>query len=47
MTTQFRRISIAVPLYNEEQGIAELLRRVRAVLAQLPGGPHELVLVDD
>ena len=47
MTIQFRRISIAVPLYNEEQGIAELLRRVRAVLAQLPGGPHELVLVDD
>ena len=41
------RVSIAVPLYNEEQGIPELLRRVRAVLEQLPGGPHELVLVDD
>jgi dolichol-phosphate mannosyltransferase len=47
MTTQSPRVSVAVPLYNEEQGIAELLRRVRAVLDQLPGGPHELVLVDD
>ena len=47
MTIQFPRVSIAIPLYNEEQGVAELLRRVRAVLEQLPGGPHELVLVDD
>ena len=47
MTVHMPRISVAVPLYNEEQGVAELLRRVRAVLEQVPGGPHELVLVDD
>lgn len=47
MTLTPPRISVAVPLYNEEAGIPELLRRVRAVLDALPGGPHEMVLVDD
>jgi polyisoprenyl-phosphate glycosyltransferase len=47
MTNQHPRVSIAIPLYNEEEVISELLQRVRAVLEQLPGGPHELVLVDD
>ncbi len=47
MSTQSPRVSIAIPLYNEEQGVSELLRRIRAVVEQLPGGPHELVLVDD
>jgi glycosyltransferase involved in cell wall biosynthesis len=41
------RVSVAIPLYNEEQVLSELLRRVRAVLGEIPGGPHELVLVDD
>ena len=41
------RLSIAIPLYNEEEVLPELLRRVTAVLDELPGGPHELVLVDD
>jgi len=41
------RVSVAVPLYNEEQNIPELLSRVGAVLDALPGGPHEVVLVDD
>jgi glycosyltransferase involved in cell wall biosynthesis len=41
------RVSVAIPLYNEEPGVAELLRRVGAVLDALPGGPHELVLVND
>jgi glycosyltransferase involved in cell wall biosynthesis len=41
------RISIGIPLYNEERLIPELLRRVREVLDKVPGGPHELVLVDD
>jgi glycosyltransferase involved in cell wall biosynthesis len=41
------RVSVAIPLYNEEQGVAELLRRVRAVLDALPAGPHEIVLVND
>ncbi|MFP6648611.1 MAG: glycosyltransferase family 2 protein, partial [Pirellulaceae bacterium] len=41
------RISIAIPLYNEEQVVAELLERTTAVLDELPGGPHEIVCVDD
>ncbi|MGD8322359.1 MAG: glycosyltransferase family 2 protein [Gemmatimonadota bacterium] len=41
------RVSVAVPLFNEEETIPELLRRVGAVLDGLPGGPHEMVLVDD
>ena len=41
------RISVAIPLHNEETGLPELLRRVGAVLDALPGGPHEMVLVDD
>jgi glycosyltransferase involved in cell wall biosynthesis len=41
------RLSVAVPLYNEESVLPEFLRRTRAVLECLAGGPHELVLVDD
>lgn len=41
------RVSVAVPLYNEESNVEELVRRVTLVLDALPGGPHELVLVDD
>lgn len=41
------RVSVAVPLYNEEGNVAELLRRIGAVLDALPGGPHEMVFVDD
>lgn len=36
-----------MPVYNEEKVIPLLLQRVMAVLDDLPGGPHELVLVDD
>lgn len=41
------RVSVAVPVFNEEQVVPEFLRRVGAVLDALPGGPHELVIVDD
>jgi glycosyltransferase involved in cell wall biosynthesis len=41
------RVSVAIPLYNEEEVLPELLRRVRAVLDALPGGPHEIVVADD
>jgi len=41
------RLSVAIPLHNEESVLPELLRRVLAVLHELPGGPHELLLVDD
>jgi dolichol-phosphate mannosyltransferase len=41
------RISVAIPVYNEIAILPELLRRVDVVLEQLPGGPHECVIVDD
>ena len=41
------RLSIAVPLHNEESVLPELLRRLGAVLDAVPGGPHEIVMVDD
>ena len=41
------RISVAIPLYNEEDVVEELLRRLFAVLDSLPGGPHQVVIVDD
>ena len=41
------RLSVAIPLHNEEAGIPELLRRLGLVLDAIPGGPHEMVLVDD
>jgi dolichol-phosphate mannosyltransferase len=41
------RVSVAIPMHNEEAGIPELLRRLGAVLDSIPGGPHEIVLVDD
>lgn len=47
MITTPPRISVAVPVYNEEAGVSELLRRIRGVLDALPGGPHEVVVVDD
>lgn len=42
-----RAVSVAVPLYNEEEILPELLRRLEAVLDEIPGGPHEVILVND
>jgi dolichol-phosphate mannosyltransferase len=41
------RVSLAIPVFNEEAVAPELLRRTTAVLDTLPNGPHEIVLVDD
>lgn len=41
------RLSVAIPVHNEESALPELLKRTRAVLDCLPGGPHEIVFVDD
>jgi polyisoprenyl-phosphate glycosyltransferase len=46
MATGFR-LSVAVPVHNEESVLPELLQRLRNTLDKLPGGPHELVFVDD
>lgn len=41
------RISVAIPIHNEEEVLPELLVRVKASLDRIPGGPHEIVFVDD
>jgi glycosyltransferase involved in cell wall biosynthesis len=41
------RVSVAIPLHNEASVLADLLRRVGGVLDAVPGGPHEIVVVDD
>ena len=41
------RVSLAIPVYNEEAIVTELLERTTRVLEQTPGGPHEIILVDD
>ena len=40
-------LSVLVPVHNEEAVIPESLRRVCGVLDGIPGGPHEIVFVDD
>jgi polyisoprenyl-phosphate glycosyltransferase len=45
--TQGLRVSVAIPVYNEELVIPELLRRTTSVLDAIEGGPHEIVFVDD
>jgi dolichol-phosphate mannosyltransferase len=41
------RLSVAVPVRNEETVLPELLRRTRAVLDGIAGGPHQILFVDD
>ena len=41
------RLAVAMLVHNDEGGLPELLRRIRAVLALFPSGPHEMSIVDD
>lgn len=41
------RLSIAIPIYNEETVLPELYRRLKSVIDRIPGGPHEILFVDD
>ncbi len=41
------RVTVGIPIFNEQDVIPELLSRMRAVLDRLEGGPHEMVFVDD
>ena len=41
------RLSVGIPMFNEQEVIPELLSRLRAVLDKIEGGPHEIVFVDD
>ncbi|MEX0837851.1 MAG: glycosyltransferase family 2 protein [Gemmatimonadota bacterium] len=45
--TESPRVSVAIPLYEEEEGLPELLRRLTAVVDRLPGEGHEMIFVDD
>lgn len=47
MRVENPRVSIAIPAFNEADVLPELLERVGSLLDGLPGGPHELVIVDD
>jgi glycosyltransferase involved in cell wall biosynthesis len=41
------RVSIGIPVYNEELVVPQLLARLLPVLDAIPEGPHEIVFVDD
>ncbi len=45
MTSDFRKISILIPVFNEARTVEEIIRRVRA--ADTGGLEKELILVDD
>jgi dolichol-phosphate mannosyltransferase len=38
---------VAIPVYNESLVVPQLMSRLRAVLDATPGGPHQVVFVDD
>ena len=40
-------VSVAIPVYNEALVVPQLLARLRGVLDATPGGPHQMVFVDD
>ncbi len=46
MATGFR-LSVAIPIHNEQSVLPDLLRRLRGVLDGIAGGPHEIIFVDD
>jgi dolichol-phosphate mannosyltransferase len=46
MTSTFR-LSIAIPVHNEESILPQLVARCLQVLDGISGGPHELLFVDD
>ncbi|HWW85492.1 MAG TPA: glycosyltransferase family 2 protein [Vicinamibacterales bacterium] len=41
------RLSIGIPIHNEEEVVPRLLARLIPVVDSLPGGPHEIIFVDD
>ena len=41
------RLSVGIPVFNEQEVLPELLRRLLLVLDRVEGGPHEVIFVDD
>lgn len=40
------KVSVVIPLYNEEENVTELYQRLKSVLGKLEGA-HEMIFVDD
>jgi glycosyltransferase involved in cell wall biosynthesis len=40
-------VSVAIPVFNEAEVLPSLLSRLRTILDAIPGGPHQMVFVDD
>lgn len=47
MNQSSAKLSVAIPVYNEAEVLPHLLSRLGQVLDSVPGGPHQIVLVDD
>ena len=41
------KLSVGIPIHNEQEALPELLRRLQSVLDTIPGGPHEILFIDD
>ncbi len=41
------RLSVGIPVFNEEEVLPQLLARLLSVLDGIEGGPHEVIFVDD
>ena len=41
------RLSVGIPVFNEQEVLPELLSRLLRVLDGIDGGPHEVIFVDD
>ena len=41
------RVSVGIPVFNEQEVLPELLARLLPVLDGIEGGPHEVIFVDD
>jgi len=41
------KLSVGIPIHNEQDVLPELLRRLQTVLDAIPGGPHEILFIDD
>lgn len=41
------KLSVGIPVFNEQEVLPELLARLLPVLNRLEGGPHEVIFVDD
>ena len=41
------RLSVGIPVFNEQEVLPELVARLLPVLDGIEGGPHEVIFVDD